>query len=67
MIEVHSKVLRISGRELLVEAALNNCSGVWTATVREGERLVTTAAGSSPEDALANAAERAAQVEAQAR
>ena len=59
MIEVHNRTFEAAGRTLLAEAALNNCSGLWTATVRDGDRLVTTAAGSSPETALDNAVERA--------
>jgi|GEM_PF-4788638 len=59
MIETHSKRIAIGGRELLAEASLNNCSGLWAATVREGDRLVATAAGSAAEDALENVIERA--------
>jgi hypothetical protein len=59
MIEVHSRTVRIADRELLAEASLNNCSSLWAATVRDGDRLVATAAGTGPEDALNNAIERA--------
>ena len=56
---LHSKTVRIDGVDLLAEATLNNCAGVWTATVRSEQAVVASGAGSSPEAALTSAIERA--------
>jgi hypothetical protein len=53
-IPTETRSLRIGGRDLLAEAALNNCSSLWTATVTDHGKLLATAAGTSPEDALDN-------------
>jgi hypothetical protein len=59
MIEVHSRKVRIGAAELLAEASMNSCSNLWAATIREGDRLVATAAGATPEGALDNVIEAA--------
>jgi hypothetical protein len=53
-IPTETRSICIAGRELLAEAALNNCSSLWTATVTDGSKLVATAAGTSPGSALDN-------------
>ena len=60
-IPTQSRIVTIAGAEVVVEAALNNCSSLWTATAQSGGKLLATAAGSSPETALANAITRAEQ------
>jgi hypothetical protein len=55
-IPTETRTIQIGGRDLLAEAALNNCSSLWTATVTDGSKLVATAAGTSPESALENVA-----------
>jgi len=59
MIEVHARTVRINGLEVLAEASLNNCSSLWTGTVRSGDRLIASGAGTSPEGALDSAIEQA--------
>ena len=57
----HSRTVTIAGREFVAEAVMNNCSDLWTAVVKSDEKPVATAAGTTPEAALANviaAAER---------
>lgn len=54
-VPLHSKSIKIADAELVAEAMLNNCSDLWTASVKSGDRLVATGAGSSPEGAMANA------------
>jgi hypothetical protein len=51
--------LRIGELDVVAEAVMNNCSDLWTATAKSSERLLATAAGSSPEAALENVIERA--------
>ncbi|MGE3076499.1 MAG: hypothetical protein AB7N24_20730 [Dehalococcoidia bacterium] len=50
-----SKTVTIAGVEVVAEAVMNNCSNLWTATAKSPQKLLATAAGSSPETALANA------------
>ncbi len=57
----HSRTVTIAGLEVVAEAVMNNCSDLWTATVKSPDKLLATAAGSSPETALANAITRAEQ------
>jgi hypothetical protein len=55
----HSRTFRIGDVEVVAEAVMNNCSDLWTATAKSPDRLLATAAGSSPEGALENVIERA--------
>ncbi|MFN8506923.1 MAG: hypothetical protein U0547_05080 [Dehalococcoidia bacterium] len=57
--QTHTRVVEIQGVRMVAESLLNNCSGVWTATVTDGGRVVATGAGSSPEAAAETAIERA--------
>ena len=57
----HSRAVTIAGRQLVAEAVMNNCSDLWTAVVKADEKPIATAAGSSPEAALANVIARAEQ------
>ncbi len=59
MVPFHTKSLEIAGKEVVAEATLNNCSSLWTAVVKSGETLIASGAGSSPEDAMAAAIQRA--------
>jgi hypothetical protein len=45
---------------MVAEAIMNNCSNLWTGTVKDGNRLVATGAGSTPDEAMDAAIERAA-------
>lgn len=59
MPETHRRTVEIRGIEMIAEAMLNNCSGVWTATVTDAGRVIATGAGSNAETAAASAIERA--------
>lgn len=60
-IPFHSRNVTLGGKEFVAEAVMNNCSDLWTATVKAGETLVATGAGSTPDGAMANAVARAEQ------
>jgi hypothetical protein len=55
----HSREITIRGVEMVAEAMMNNCSNLWTGTVKSGDMLVATGAGSTPEAAMDAAVERA--------
>ncbi len=55
----HSRAVQVQGTEMVAEAIMNNCSNLWTGTVKKGDRLVATGAGSTPESAMDAAIERA--------
>ncbi len=54
----HSQTIRLGDLDVIAEAVMNNCSSLWTATARSGDKLLATAAGSTPEAALANVVAR---------
>jgi hypothetical protein len=54
-IPFHSRTVVIVGEDVVAEAVMNNCSDLWTATAKAAGRLVATAAGTTPEAALASA------------
>ncbi len=54
-IPFHSRTVVIAGEELVAEAVMNNCSDLWTATAKVAGRLVATAAGTTPDAAMASA------------
>ena len=58
-IPFHSKTIRLGGEDFDAEAVMNNCSDLWTATVKSPDGLVASGAGTTPEDAMANAIARA--------
>jgi hypothetical protein len=58
-IQTESRSVVIGGVEYIAEAAMNSCSNVWSGVVRSGSKPIATAAGNSPEEALANAIARA--------
>ena len=51
----HSRTIHLGDETARVEAVMNNCSDLWTATVTVGKRLLGTAAGTTPESAMTNA------------
>jgi hypothetical protein len=51
----HTRTVKLADQTATVEAVMNNCSDLWTATVTVGNRLLGTAAGTTPESAMANA------------
>ncbi len=57
--QTHTRVVEIQGVRMVAESLLNNCSGVWTATVTDAGRVIATGAGSSPEAAAESAIDRA--------
>jgi hypothetical protein len=59
MVPNESRTVVIGGAEMLAEAILNNCSDLWTATVRADGRLVASGAGVSAAAAISSAVERA--------
>jgi len=64
-VETKTKTVRIGGQSVETEAMLNNCGGAWTATARLDGRLIATGAGSTADDALASAIDRASRVAAE--
>jgi len=59
VIETHTRTVRIDQLEVFAEAALNNCSSLWTATASVNGRLVASGASTTPEGALDSAIELA--------
>jgi hypothetical protein len=59
MVPFHSRDVRIGDLEMVAEAVMNNCSNLWTATVKAGEKLVATGADTTAEGAMDAAVERA--------
>lgn len=64
-IQTESRTVTIGGVEYVAEAAMNSCSNVWSGVVRSGTKPLATAAGNSPEEAIANAIARATAAAAQ--
>jgi len=58
-VQTHTRIVEIQGIPMSAESMLNNCSGVWTATVTDAGRVIATGAGSSAEAAAESAIERA--------
>jgi len=59
VIETHTRTVRIGELEVFAEAALNNCSSLWTATASVSGQLVASGASTTPEGALDSAIELA--------
>jgi len=59
VIATETRTVRIGSAEVVAEASLNNCSGLWTATATVARQLVASGAGRTPEGALESAIELA--------
>jgi hypothetical protein len=57
MVDVRRDVIEIAGETFEASASLNNCSGLWTAVLKSGDRIRASGAGFSPEEAIRVAAE----------
>lgn len=56
--EAKHSTIEIDGQAYETVAYLNNCAGLWTASLRSGNRVVSSGAGYSAEEAISVAAER---------
>ena len=56
--EAKHSTVEIDGQAYEAVAYLNNCAGLWTASLRSGNRVVSSGAGYSPEEAISVATER---------
>jgi hypothetical protein len=57
-VEAKHSTIQIDGETYETVAYLNNCAGLWTASLRSGNRVISSGAGYSPEEAVSVAAER---------